>query len=91
MTRGAAKCPTRHLCTHAKDCVKTVQRHIWKGYEKLADDARYTPNYQRLYKRWKETIERAFFADAKEKHTMCYTQYGGLAQVANWVKLNLLP
>ena len=27
------------------------------------------------------------FADAKEKHAMRYTQYRGLAQVTNWVKL----
>ena len=79
-------CPTRHLCTCSKDCVKTVQRHIWKDYEELADDARYTPKYQELYKRRKETIERVF-ADAKEKHAMRYTQYRGLAQVTNWVKL----
>ena len=81
-----AGCPTRHLCTHSKDCVKTVQRHIWKDYEELADDARYMPKYQELYKRRKETIERVF-ADAKEKHAMRYTQYRGLAQVSNWVKL----
>ena len=80
------KCPTRELCTHAKDFVKTVQRHIWKDYEELADDARYTPKYRDLYKRRKETIERVF-ADAKEKHAMRYTQYRGLAQVTNWVKL----
>ena len=79
-------CPSRELCTHSKDCVKTVQRHIWKDYEDLADDARYTPKYQDLYKRRKETIERVF-ADAKEKHAMRYTQYRGLAQVTNWVKL----
>ena len=81
-----AQCPTRELCTHSKDCVKTVQRHVWKDYEELADDARYTPKYKKLYKRRKETIERVF-ADAKEKHAMRYTQYRGLAQVANWVKL----
>ena len=79
-------CPSRELCTHSKDCVKTVQRHIWKDYEDLADDARYTPKYQDLYKQRKETIERVF-ADAKEKHAMRYTQYRGLAQVTNWVKL----
>lgn len=79
-------CPTRERCTHAKNFVKTVQRHIWKDYEELADDARYTPKYQELYKRRKETIERVF-ADAKEKHAMRYTQYRGLAQVTNWVKL----
>ena len=55
-------------------------------YEELADDARYTPEYQSLYRRRKETIERVF-ADAKEKHAMRYTQYRGLAQVTNWVKL----
>ena len=79
-------CPSRERCTHSKDCVKTVQRHIWKHYEELADDARYTPKYQSLYRRRKETIER-IFADAKEKHAMRYTQYRGLAQVTNWVKL----
>ena len=79
-------CPTRHLCTHSKDCVKVVQRHIWKDYEELADDARYTPEYADLYKRRKETIERVF-ADAKEKHAMRYTHYRGLAQVSNWVRL----
>ena len=84
--RVCVNCPTRHLCTHSKDCVKTVQRHIWKDYEDLADDVRYTPKYQRLYKRRKETIERVF-ADAKEKYAMRYTQYRGLAQVSNWVKL----
>ena len=81
-----AACPTRERCTHSKDCIKTVQRHIWKDYEELADDARYTPEYRELYKRRKETIERVF-ADAKEKHAMRYTQYRGLAQVTNWVKL----
>mgnify|MGYP000983705251 FL=1 len=78
--------PTGKLCTHSKDYVKTVQRHIWKDYEELADDARYTPEYRALYERRKETIERVF-ADAKEKHAMRYTQYRGLAQVTNWVKL----
>lgn len=81
-----ACCPTRELCTHAKDCVKTVHRHIWKDYEELADDARYTPEYEKLYKRRKQTIERVF-ADAKEKYAMRYTQFRGLAQVTNWVKL----
>ena len=46
----------------------------------MAGDARYTLQYQELYKRRKETIERVF-ADAKEKHAMRYTQYRGLAQV----------
>ncbi len=81
-----AKCPTRELCTKSADCVKVVQRHIWKDYEELADDARYTPKYKRLYELRKETIERVF-ADAKEQHGMRYTRYTGLAQVTNWVRL----
>jgi len=63
-----------------------VLRHIWKNYEELADDARYTPEYQELYAKRKETIERVF-ADAKEKHAMCCTQYRGLTQVTKWVRL----
>ena len=84
-----AACPTRERCTHSKDCIKTVQRHIWKDYEELEDDARHTPAYAQLYKCRKETIERVF-ADAKEKHAMRYTQYRGLAQVTNWVKLKFV-
>ncbi len=80
------KCPTRHLCTDSKGCEKTVQRHVWQDYVELAEDARYTPKYQELYARRKETIERVF-ADAKEKHAMRYTHYRGLAQVTNWVRL----
>ena len=79
-------CPTRELCTHSKDCVKVVQRHLWKDYEELADDARYMPEYAELYKQRKETIERVF-ADAKEKHAMRYTPYRSLVQVSNWVRL----
>ena len=63
-----------------------MQRHIWKDYEELAEDACYTPEYQKLYRHRKETIERVF-ADAKEKHAMRYTRYKGLDQAANWVKL----
>ena len=83
--RICSNCPTRELCTKAMNCVKPVTRHVWKGYEELADDARDTPKYQELYKKRKETIERVF-ADAKEKHAMRYTHYRGLAQVQNWVK-----
>ena len=64
----------------------TTRASYLEDYEELADDARYTPAYAQLYKCRKETIERVF-ADAKEKHAMRYTQYRGLAQVTNWVKL----
>ena len=81
-----AQCPTRYLCTRSKNCVKTVLRHVWKDYEELADDARYTPEYKDLYAKRKETIERVF-ADAKEKHGMRYTLYRGLTQLSKWVRL----
>ena len=66
--------------------MEVVQRHLWKAYEELADDARHTPKYANLYKQRKGTIERVF-ADAKEKHAMRYTPYRGLAQVSNRVRL----
>ena len=77
-------CPTRHLCTHSKDCVKTVQRHIWKDYEELADHARYTPEYRELYQRRKETIERVF-ADAK-RNTPCVISTEAWPKVSNWAE-----
>jgi len=80
---------TAYKRPQTKNCIKTVQRHIWKDYEELVDDARYTLAYAQLYKCRKETIERVF-ADAKEKHAMRYTQYRGLAQVTNWVKLKFV-
>ena len=52
----------------------------------MADELRYTERYKKYYKMRKETIERVF-ADAKEKHSMRYTRYTGLAQVTNWVRL----
>ena len=79
-------CPTRGMCTQNAKCEKTVTRHIWQDYVEMAEDARHTPEYRAIYKLRKEKIERVF-ADAKEKHGMRYTQYRGLAQVTNWVKL----
>ena len=61
-------------------------RHIWQDYIEACEDVRYAPEYQELYQKRKETIERVF-ADAKEKHAMRYTPYRGLAQVEMWVKL----
>ena len=74
------------MCTQNAKCEKTVTRHIWQDYVEMAEDARHTPEYRDIYKLRKEKIERVF-ADAKEKHGMRYTQYRGLAQVTNWVKL----
>lgn len=80
------RCQMRSRCTDSRSCEKTVTRHVWQDYVELAEDARYTPKYKKLYERRKETIERVF-ADAKEKYGMRYTLYRGLTQVTNWVKL----
>ena len=79
-------CPTRAMCTQSAKCEKAVARHIWQDFVERAEDARHTPAYRDIYQLRKEKIER-IFADAKEKHGMRYTQYRGLAQVTNWVKL----
>ena len=78
--------PTRNLCTENSQCVKTVTKHLWPDYLETVEDIRHTPEYKELYERRKETIERVF-ADAKEKHAMRYTEYRGLSQVTNWVRL----
>lgn len=55
----------------------------------MAEHVRHMAVYKELYRLRKEKIERVF-ADAKEKHGMRYTQYRGLAQVTNWVKLKFV-
>ena len=73
-------------CTNSKTHQKTVTKHIWSEYLETAEDIRHTPKYSELYDKRKETIERVF-ADAKEKHSMRYTNHRGLSRVTNWVRL----
>lgn len=80
------ECPTRAMCTQSAKCEKTVTRHIWQRFVEMTEDVRHTPRYRDICKLRQQKIERVF-ADAKEKHGMRYTQYRGLAQVTNWVKL----
>jgi hypothetical protein len=79
-------CPDRARCTASRQCVKTVERHVWNEYIERAEDVRHSPLGKETYARRSQTIERVF-ADAKEKHAMQYTPYRGLAAVTNWVKL----
>lgn len=79
-------CPTRDVCTQNHNFQKTVTRHVWKEYLERSEDIRHSPIGKESYALRSQTIERVF-ADAKEKHAMRYTQYRGLAQVSNWVKL----
>jgi len=79
-------CPTRNQCTQSRNFQKTVVRHVWQEFLERSEDVRHSPIGQAAYALRSQTIERVF-ADAKEKHAMRYTQYRGLAQVSNWVKL----
>ena len=62
-------CPTRHLFTESKKCVKTVTKHILSDYIEIAEKIRQIPKYADLYKLRKENLERVF-ADAKETFAM---------------------
>ena len=79
-------CQSLETCTGSSKYEKTVTKHIWDEYLDKAEDIRHTPKYKALYDMRKETVERVF-ADAKEKHAMRYTNFRGLAQVTNWVRL----
>ena len=79
-------CQSLSQCTNSAKHEKVVTKHIWQDYIEIAEDIRHMPEYKRLYEKRKETIERVF-ADAKEKYSMRYTLYRGLAQVTNWVRL----
>ena len=80
------ECPIRERCAHNKQCVKTATRHIWQDYLERVEDIRHSPLGKGTYALRSQTIERVF-ADAKEKHGICYTPYRGLTAVTNWVKL----
>lgn len=73
-------CPCLHQCTHSKNHVKTITRHVWQAYVDTAENLRRDKDVHAIYKKRKETIERVF-ADAKEKHGMRYTQLRGHAKV----------
>lgn len=81
-------CPSKSKCTASRNCVKTVEKHIWTDYLELVEDYRHTPPLRELYDRRKETIERVF-ADAKEKCAMRFTYLKGLTQNLGWVRLKL--
>lgn len=74
------QCPHLEQCTHSRDHVKLVTRHVWQEYVELADDWWYTIGMKQVYRKRKETIERVF-ADGKDKHGMRYTQLRGLTRV----------
>jgi Transposase and inactivated derivatives len=81
-----SNCKLRTQCTQSKAQQKVVTRHVWEKYMELAEEYRHMPEYRDIYKMRKETIERVF-ADAKEKHSLRYTQLRGLQKVKMQVTL----
>lgn len=80
-------CPHLAKCTHSKNHVKVVIRHVWEEYMEQVEDIRYTIGTKEIYNERRETIERVF-ADAKELHGMRYAKHRGYGRVK--MELNLL-
>lgn len=74
------------LCPNYKGCISTSQnkktmfRHLWQDYLDEVNEIRHTKIWKDLYPLRSQTIERVF-ADAKDKHSMRYTQLRGLKKV----------
>lgn len=79
-------CPCLESCTHSKEHVKVVTRHVWEPYLEQCEDIRHTLGMSDLYKQRKETIER-LFGTAKENHCFRYTQMFGKARMGMKVGL----
>lgn len=75
-----ASCPYLNECTHSREHVKLITRHIWENYMEACEDIRYTIGMKELYALRKETIER-LFGTAKENHGFRYTQMIGKARM----------
>lgn len=76
--RDCAQCPLKAKCTSME--AKQIGRHVWEEYLELAEELRHTIQYQKIYKKRQESIEREF-ANLKERHNMRYTRYKGKARV----------
>lgn len=75
------KCPIRSKCIYDKLNTRTIRRHVWQEY--LTEIDRFkekTELGKRIYKRRKETIERAF-ADLKELHGFRYARFRGIEKM----------
>ena len=79
-------CQYLEQCTHSKDHVKVVTRHVWEDYMEMCEEIRQTIGMKDLYSQRKETIER-LFGTAKENHGFRYTQMYGKARMEMKVAL----
>lgn len=73
-------CPSRDKCTHSRNAVKVVTRHLWQDYLDQCEELRHTMGLKELYQKRKETIERCF-GSAKEHHGLRYTTMRGRARM----------
>lgn len=73
-------CPHLDVCTHSKNSVKVITRHVWEDYLDHCENLRFEINNKQLYEHRKETIER-IFGTAKENHGLRYTQEKGKARM----------
>ena len=75
-------CPRLSVCTNSKSYKKAIHRHLWEEFVETVDENRYTKEWQEIYPKRKETIERVF-ADCKEYHGLRYTRVRGLEKNQN--------
>ena len=81
---------TPWICKRIFESGRVLTSAYTRPKTKAGNHPWHTPMYRDIYKLRKEKIERVF-AYAKEKYGMRYTQYRGLTQVTNWVKLKATP
>ena len=81
---------TPWICKRIFESGRVLTSAYTRPKTKAGNHPWHTPMYRDIYKLRKEKIERVF-AYAKEKYGMRYTQYRGLTQVTNWVKLKAIP
>ena len=77
-------CPLLSVCTQSKNFQKVVTRHVWKDALEFCEEIRHKREMKELYKKRKETIERA-----KEYHNLRYTREKGKSKMEDQVGLTL--
>ena len=69
-------CPNLSKCTNNAKCEKTVVKHILDEYLDMEEEIRCTFEYEALYEKRKETIERGCLPTQK-KNTLCDIHFIG--------------
>ncbi|SHI40191.1 Transposase DDE domain-containing protein [Dethiosulfatibacter aminovorans DSM 17477] len=73
-------CPKKEKCLYEKSKKRIIRLHVWDKHLREIDQfTKKTDLGKRIYKRRKETIERAF-ADLKELHGFRYARFRDLKE-----------